>query len=109
MVVGGAHTAQSASVDVVVAPALKLKAVRVIGPVNHFNVTVQPAADGMPIVLQRLVGKRWKNDRERPDRGRRAHLQRRDPGERRLEVADVRPRVHKYGESTSKVRPGHDH
>ena len=60
LVVGGAPTAQSASVDVVVAPALKLKAVRVIGPVYHFNATVQPAADGIPIVLQRLVGKRWK-------------------------------------------------
>ena len=61
LVVGGAPTAQSASVDVVVAPALKLlKAARVIGPVYHFNATVQPAADGIPIVLQRLVGKRWK-------------------------------------------------
>ena len=63
LVVGGVATAQSASVDVVVAPALELTAVRVIGPVYHFNATVQPAADGMPIVLQRLVGKRWKRSR----------------------------------------------
>ena len=77
LLVGGVPTAQSASVDVVVAPTLKLTAARVIGPVYHFNATVVPAADGIPIVLQRLVGKRWKKDREGPDRGRRAHLQRR--------------------------------
>jgi hypothetical protein len=61
VVVGGVETAQSASVDVVVAPTLVLKAVRVIGPVNHFTVKVKPAVDGMPVVLQRLVGKRWKS------------------------------------------------
>ena len=65
LVVGGVPTAESAPVDVVVAPALKLAAARVIGPVYHFNATVRPAADGIPVVLQQLVGKRWKNDRAR--------------------------------------------
>lgn len=60
LVVGGVATAQSASVDVVVAPALKLTAARVIGPVYHFVAAVQPAVDGIPVVLQRLVGKKWR-------------------------------------------------
>ena len=60
LVVAGVPTAQSASVAVVVAPALKVTAVRVIGPVYHFTATVRPAVDGMPVVLQHLVGKRWK-------------------------------------------------
>ncbi len=61
LLVGGVPSAQSAPVAVVVAPALSLEAVRVIGPVYHFNATVRPAADGIPVVLQKLVGKRWKN------------------------------------------------
>ncbi|WP_028651739.1 hypothetical protein [Nocardioides halotolerans] len=59
LTVAGVVAAQSASVPVVVAPLLKLTATRVIGPVYHFTATVQPA-DGVPVVLQRLVGKRWK-------------------------------------------------
>jgi hypothetical protein len=61
VVIGGVETAQSAAVDVVVAPALVLTAQRVLGPVNHFTVKVKPAVDGIPVVLQRLVGKRWRN------------------------------------------------
>ncbi len=60
LVVGGVPTAESASVDVVVAPTLKLTAAQVIGPVYHFSAKATPAADGIPIVLQRLVGKKWK-------------------------------------------------
>ena len=60
LLVGGVPTAQSAPVDVVVAPTLKLTAERLVGPVYHFTATVQPAVDGIPVVLQRLVGKRWK-------------------------------------------------
>jgi hypothetical protein len=60
LVVAGVATTQSPSVDVVVAPALKLNVVRVIGPVTHFTVTVKPVADGVPVALQHLVGKRWK-------------------------------------------------
>lgn len=59
LVVAGVPTAQSASTDVVVAPVLKLTAARVVGPVYHFIAKVAPAAGGIPIVLQRLVGKRW--------------------------------------------------
>jgi hypothetical protein len=60
LVLGGVSTAQSESVAVVVAPALKLTAERLLGPMYHFIATVKPAADGIPIVLQRLVGNRWK-------------------------------------------------
>jgi tetratricopeptide (TPR) repeat protein len=38
----------------------KLNVARVIGPVTHFTVTVKPVADGVPVALQHLVGKRWK-------------------------------------------------
>ena len=60
LVEGGVPTSQSAPVDVVVAPTLVLGATRVMGPVNHFTVRVRPALDGIPVVLQQLVGKRWK-------------------------------------------------
>ncbi len=60
LVVAGAPTAQSLSVDVVVAPSLVLKAEQMVGPVYHFIATAKPAVDGTPIVLQRLVGKKWK-------------------------------------------------
>ena len=60
LVIGGVPVAESASVDVVVAPVLKLKAAQVIGPIYHFTATIVPATGGVPIVLQRLVGKRWK-------------------------------------------------
>jgi hypothetical protein len=60
LMVAGVATSQSASVGVVVAPLLKLTATRVIGPVYHFNATVVPGVDGIPVVLQRLVGKKWK-------------------------------------------------
>jgi hypothetical protein len=42
LVVGGVPTAESASVDVVVAPLLKLTAARVVGPVYHFTAKVTP-------------------------------------------------------------------
>ena len=103
LVVAGVPTAQSASVAVVVAPALKVKAVRVIGPVNHFTVNVRPAVDGMPVVLQHLVGKKWK----KVEKGLT------DDGEITWQVgvpADVASKWRafvrgstKYGESTSKV------
>ena len=50
---------------------------RSIGPVYHFSAKVQPAVDGIPIVLQRLVGKKWKKIEKDRDRGRRVHLHRR--------------------------------
>ncbi len=78
LLVGGVSTAESAPVNVVVAPALKLTAVRVIGPVYHFNAKVVPAADGIPIVLQRLVGKRWKKVEKDLTEGGELDLQRRD-------------------------------
>ena len=107
LVVGGVVTAQSASVDVVVEPALKLTAVRVIGPVYHFNATVMPAVDGMPVVLQRLVGKRWKTiEKDLTDDGE-FTCQRRDPGERGLEVAGVRPRIHEVRRVDLEGRAGH--
>jgi len=31
-----------------------------LGVANYFTVNAKPAADGMPVVLQRLVGKKWK-------------------------------------------------
>ena len=60
LLVNGVLTAQSTTVDVVVAPELKLTAARVIGPVYHFTAKVKPAVDGIPLVLQRLVGGKWK-------------------------------------------------
>ena len=60
VLVGGVPTAQSAAVHVVMAPILKLKAGRLVGAVYQFVATVKPAADGIPVVLQRLVGKKWK-------------------------------------------------
>ena len=80
-----------------------LTAVRVIGPVNHFNAKVKPAADGMPVVLQRLVGKKWK----------RIEKDLTDDGEFILTSGSRRTRPRsgglfvrgstKYGESTSKA------
>ena len=103
LVVGGAPTAQSASLDVVVAPVLKLKAVRVIGPVYHFNATVLPAADGIPIVLQRLVGKRWKRiEKDMTEDGElifNAEIPANTASKWRLFVRGST----KYGESTSKA------
>ena len=58
LVVGGVPTAESASVDVVVAPMLKLTAARVDRPGLPLHAKVTPAAS-IPIVLQRLVGKKW--------------------------------------------------
>ena len=107
LVVGGVETAQSASVAVVVAPALVLTAVRVIGPVNHFTVKVQPAVDGMPVVLQRLVGKKWKTvEKDLTDDGEftlTVEVPANAASKWRLFVRGSK----KYGESTSKVRAGH--
>jgi hypothetical protein len=58
---GGVTVGQSAPVVVLVAPYLSLKAERVVGPVHHFTVTVKPAVDGIPVVLQQRVGGRWRN------------------------------------------------
>ena len=60
VVVGGVETAQSASVNVVVAPALVLTVLPRLGFVNTFTVHAKPALEGMPVVLQRLDGNKWK-------------------------------------------------
>ncbi len=103
LLVGGVATAQSASVAVVVKPTLKLTAVRVIGPVYHFNATVLPAADGIPIVLQRLVGKRWKRiEKDLTEDGElifNAEIPANAASKWRLFVRGSK----KYGESTSKA------
>jgi hypothetical protein len=103
LLVGGVPTAESASVDVVVAPTLKLTAAQVIGPVYHFIAKVAPAADGIPIVLQRLVGKKWKKVEKGLSRGSElvfnAVLPTDVASKWRLFVRGSK----KYGESTSKT------
>jgi hypothetical protein len=103
LVVGGVQTAESASVDVVLAPVLKLTAVRVIGPVYHFVAAVQPAADGIPVVLQKQVGKSWKKiDKDLTSDGEiifNADIPSDVTSKWRLYVRGSK----KYGEATSKV------
>ena len=75
------------------APILKLKAGRLVGAVYQFIASVRPAADGIPVVLQRLVGKKWKKiDKNVTDDGL-ADFTVGIPADVAIEVAAVRPRV----------------
>ena len=103
LVVGGVTAAQSGSVDVVVRPALALSVRRIMGPVNRFTVKVEPAVDGIPVVLQQLVGKKWKKvEKDLTDQGV-VNWMVGVPGDVASKWRVFVRASRKYGESTSKT------